>query len=404
MNKYLLITLLPLLLFAESQMKCEAGKCSTGKEMPQKVVPEKKAINTMNASKDEAMKCESGKCSEGKEIPNKDIPKNDSTHTSPSIKKTHNNATIEQLFNVKTVHVKEMNTAKKQINYGYVVAQDSKKVDVTAWYSGFVQELYADTMYKKVKKGDPLVKVYSPEVYKAKQDYLNTLNFSAARSTPGILQSAKTKLLLLGVDEKEIKKIHLEKKAGEFTTIYAPIDGWIFEKNINQGSSFNSKKKLFQIVNLVNVWVEVKLFQEELQKLHTLHHFTVKTKGIDKVYEAKKSILYPMLNPKEATATLRLEVDNNDEALMPGMYTKVYASAKSKTRLVIPRTAVMRKNGIWYAFLATEFKGEYEPIKVEINPLDNKHYEVIKGLNSGDELVNNALFMMDSDAQINSIY
>ena len=86
------------------------------------------------------------------------------------------------------------------------------------------------------------------------------------------------------------------------------------------------------------------------------------------------------------------------------MYAKVYASADAKSRLVIPRTAAIRKNGTWYAFLATEFKGEYEPIVIEIKPLDSKHYEIIKGLKEGDTLVNNALFMMDSDAQINGVY
>ena len=111
-----------------------------------------------------------------------------------------------------------------------------------------------------------------------------------------------------------------------------------------------------------------------------------------------------MLNPKEATATLRLELDNSEGLLKPGMYAKVHASAQTQSKLVIPRTAVMRKSGIWYAFLATEFKGEYEPIVVEVKPLDNKHFEVIKGLHKGDTLVNNALFMMDSDAQINSVY
>ena len=364
MNKYLLITLLPLLLFSESEMKCETGKCSEGKDIPKKVVPIKNV----------------------------------------SLKKVHHKSTITQLFNVKTVQVKEIKSAKEQVNYGYIVAQDSLKVDVTSWYSGFVKELYADTMYKKVKKGDALVKVYSPEVYKAKQDYLNSINYNRKTSMPEMLRSAKTKLLLLGVDNKEILKIQKEGQADEFTTIHAPVDGWIFEKNINQGSSFSSKKKLFQIVNLDTVWMEVKLFQNQLQILTTLNHFTVTSKGIDTPYIAKKSLLYPTLNPKEATNTLRLTIENKDGLLKPGMYAKVYASAETKNRLIIPRTSVVRKSGLWYAFLATEFKGEYEPIVIEVKPLNNKHYEVIKGLTTDDTIVNNALFMMDSDAQINSVY
>ena len=111
-----------------------------------------------------------------------------------------------------------------------------------------------------------------------------------------------------------------------------------------------------------------------------------------------------MLDPKEATATLRLDIDNSEGLLKPGMYAKVHASADSASHLVIPRTAAMRKNDTWYAFLATEFKGEYEPVKIEVKPLDNSYFKLISGLNEGDNIVNNALFMMDSDAQINGIY
>lgn len=312
--------------------------------------------------------------------------------------------TIEQLFNVKTIKVKTITTAKEQINYGYIVAEDSRKFDIHAWFSGYVTKLFADTLYKKVEKGDALAHVYSPEVYKAKQDYLHSLEFDEKRASPQMLHSAQTKLRLLGVNNEEIKRIKNERKADEFTTIYAPQSGWIFEKNINQGASFSTQKKLFQIVNLEKVWIEVKLYQDEIEKLSLLKHFTVKPKGISKTYTAKKSLLYPRLDPKEATVTLRLLLDNDEALLKPGMYAKVHASAHAKSRLVIPRTAAIRKNGTWYAFLATEFKGEYEPIVIQIKPLDSQHYEIIKGLKEGDTLVNNALFMMDSDAQINGAY
>lgn len=359
-----------------------------------------------------AMKCEAGKCATGEESMTKEtkVPKPNTVFPSKSKVKPNENKTqtkstsIQQLFNVRTIQVKNISSAKEQVNYGYVVAKDTLKMDVTARYSGYVALLFADTLYKKVKKGDVLAKVYSAEVYRAKQDYLNSINYNETRPTPAMLQSAKTNLLLLGVSPKEISRIHSQRKADEFTTIYAPLSGWIFEKNINQGSSFNSNKKLFQIINLEHVWVEVKLFQDQINTLDTLDHFIVKTKGVNEVFQATKEILYPMIDPKEATATLRLSLHNPQEKLKPGMYVKVHATTESKNRLVIPRTAVIRKNGTWYAFLATEFKGEYEPVKIEVKPLDQKNYEVIQGLHANDSLVNNALFMMDSDAQINSVY
>ena len=375
----------------ESVMKCTSGKCSSGataktKKVPQKPGDKKETSDAKHQEKSSATDM-------------KDMKK---TSEKKSVKSTR--ATVKQLFNVTVTTVEERSTAKEQVNYGYIVAEDSAKVDVLPWYSGFVKKLYADTLYTKVKKGDALAKVYSPEVYKAKQDYLNSINYNKKSSMPAMLKSAKVKLQLLGVDDKEIKCIETDQYADYYTTIHAPISGWIFEKNINEGASFNTKKRLFEIVNLEKVWVEVKLFQQELSTLHSLSHFTVKVKGLAKTFDAKKTLLYPMLDPKETTATLRLSIDNKEGLLKPGMYAKVHAMAKMHPRLVIPRTAAMRKNGTWYAFLATAFKGEYEPIEIKVQPLDNKSFEILSGLDKGDSIVNNALFMMDSDAQINSVY
>jgi len=377
MKKYSILLLLFLIIAAEAEMKCEAGKCSSGKDILKKEIVKKDTSNTEV------------------EISHDNIEKKQINKKRP---------TVKQLFNVRTIKVTRENISHKQTNYGFIVAQEPMKTDVVAWYSGYVEELFTDRLYKEVKEGEILAKVYSPEVYKAKQDYLNSIKFSAKRPSHAMVKSSRVKLELLNVCTKEIEDIEKTQKVDKLTTIFAPTSGWIFEKNINQGSSFNSKKKLFQIVDLSKVWMEVKLYQKELSKIDSLKEFFVKVDGFDQTFKAKRSLLYPMLNPKEATATLRLSIDNNDGILKPGMYAKVYATAGSTSRLVIPSTAAMRKNGQWYAFLATEFKGEYEPLKLEIKPLDNKYFELISGLKEGDDIVNNALFMMDSDAQINSVY
>ncbi|MCF6245216.1 MAG: efflux RND transporter periplasmic adaptor subunit [Sulfurovum sp.] len=375
-----------------SNMKCAEGKCGSSmtKDVPTKDIPQKE--------ENSGMKCEAGKCGSSMGNQEKKIPAKNSHKASKK------NPTVEQLFNVRTVEVKEIQSSKKQINYGYIVAQDSRIIDVTAWFSGYVKELYVDTIYQKVIQGEALALIYSPEVYKAKQDYLNAIKFHTKRPSDSMVQSAKTKLILLGVSQTEILEVSNKKKVSRYTTIYAPAAGWIFEKNINQGSYINNQKSLYKITDLSQVWLEAKLFQEQLSQFEKFDNFTVTIKGQEKLYKAKKELLYPMIDTKEATTTLRLSIANEDEVLKPGMCAKLHASSQSSTKLVIPRTAAMRKSGIWYVFLATEFKGEYEPLSIELKPLDNKHFEVTKGLVAGDKVVNNALFMMDSDAQINSIY
>jgi len=312
--------------------------------------------------------------------------------------------TVTQLFNVKTVKVTKVKSAKARTYYGYIKAEESRVYDVSPRFGGYVEKLYADTQFAKAAKGEKLARVYSPEVYKAKEDYLNSLNFNARRASPGMLKSARIKLELLNLPKSEIEAIRKTKKSAQFTAIISPVSGWVFEKTINQGSAFKSGSKLFEIVDLGKVWIEAKIYQDDLPLLKSLTKFSVKATGTEKIYDAKKLLLYPSLDPKEATATLRLEIDNPEGVLKPGMYGTITASAEAAEMLIIPRSAAIRKNGKWYLFLASEYKGEYEPIEVSLKPLDKSYYQVLSGVNEGNEVVNNSLFMMDSDTQINGLY
>ena len=313
-------------------------------------------------------------------------------------------ATVEQLFSVQTVKVKKDSKSIKIKNYGYVTVDESKKYDVVPRFGGYVISLHVDTKYFKVKKGDPLVTVYSPKVFKAKEEYLNAYKYNQKRANAGMLNSAKLKLKLLGVSDKEISKIIKNKKAKTNITIYSPVNGYVFSKSINQGSAFNEKQKLFEIVNLDKVWVESKIFQEQIQDIKSAELYEISFKGIKQTYIAKQKLLYPEIDPKIATLTLRLHVDNVSNKLFPGMYASINSVKTKKERLVLPATAVIRKNAKYFVFMVGEYEGEYEPREIAVKVLDAKTYEVISGLKDGDEVVNNALFMMDSDAQINSLY
>jgi len=312
--------------------------------------------------------------------------------------------TVEQLFNVQTVKVKEQSRAIETKNFGYVKADASRVYEVVPRFGGYIVILYADKQYQKVKKGERLAKVYAPEVLQAQEDYLNAINYDKKRSNPAMVESAREKLRLLGIPEREIDAVKKSGKAKDHTYIYAPASGYIFEKGVNNRGAFNIKQKLFTIVNLDEVWVEAKLYQKDLYKYAKLTEFDVQAVGVEKSIKAKREQLYPSLDPKEATATLRLAVNNQEGTLLPGMYTTIMASSKVKPYLTLPTTAVIRKNGQFYVFGVGEFEGEYEPMSVDVEPLDNNTYIIKSGLSVGDEVVDNALFMMDSDAQINGLY
>jgi membrane fusion protein, copper/silver efflux system len=311
-------------------------------------------------------------------------------------------ASVTQLFNVQTTEVQKKSYAKSITSYGYVQADQARTYDVAPRFSGYVEVLYADTLYKKVAKGEVLAKVYSPEVLKAKEEYLNTLNYSGAKAS--MLESAKTKLTLLDVDEEEIQKIHTQKQNRAFTSIKSPSEGIIFVKNLNNNSAFNAKAKLFEIINLDKVWVEVRIHQHQVALLEGMERFVLSTPAYEKTFEASRDILYPKLDPKEESFTLRLSVENKEHLLRPGMYVTLTMQMPKQEYLTLPSSAVIRKNGGHYVFVKGEYEGEYEPKAVDVEFLTSDLYRIKSGLSQGERVVNNALFMIDSDAQVNSLY
>ncbi len=313
-------------------------------------------------------------------------------------------ATVEQLFSVQTVKVKKQTLSQRVKNYGFVKADEARIYDMSPRFGGYVVKLYADKIYMKVKKGQLLAEVYSPEVFKAKDEYLNTYKYTQERQNKGMLESAKLKLELLGVSQKEIVEIIKQDKAMPNTKIYAPQSGYIFEKSIDNGSAFKAKQRIFQIVNLDEVWVEAKLFEEERAQLSITPKYELRFKGLDTVYKTTNKLLYPELDPKVATLTLRLRVKNSANQLFPGMYATVISLENSLTQLTLPSTAVILKNGKHYVFMVGEYEGEYEPLEVQVKVINANTYAITDGLSEGEEVVNNALFMMDSDAQINGLY
>lgn len=314
--------------------------------------------------------------------------------------------TVEQLFGVRTVTVQKTQAALTRTTYGFVRADEALTYDVSPRFEGYVETLYADTRYKKVNKGDALARVYAPEVLQAKEDYLSALRFSKQRPSDAkaMLRSVEEKLELLGVDPAEIDAVRKTMRADALTTLRAPVSGWLFEKSVRKGSAFKAGMTLFTIVDLKQVWVEASYDQEAMPILDNMKLFRVSVTGQNSVYEAKRQLLYPVVQPDSATLTLRLSVDNPDTLLFPGMYATITAESRTTEALTLPRTAVIRRDNGWYAFRIGDFKGVYDPVRIEVEALDAARYRVLSGLAEGDEVADDALFMLDADAQMSGLY
>lgn len=311
-------------------------------------------------------------------------------------------APIIQQFNVTTLQVKRSDaTASVGKNFGYFRADEAQQSVVSLRFGGYVEKLRATETYQHIAKGEVIAEVYSPEVLQAKEEYLSSLKYNAIRPNPGMVQSTKERLIYMNVPMSEIAAIEKNGEVGSTTTVRSPASGYIFEKKIDKGSAFTAMQPLFRIVKLDPIWLEMKFPPEQLETLQQVGSYEIRVSGLERPLYAKRGKVYPNTNPAESTLTMRLNLPNGSGKLFPGMYATITPILRSKAALVVPRSSVIRKKGKWFCFKKGEYEGEYEPVEVNVAPIGNDRYEIRSGLREGDEVVANALFMIDSDAQIN---
>ncbi len=303
----------------------------------------------------------------------------------------------KQLFNVKTIKVTKVMDSEYKDFYGYTKPNEETTRDVVLRYDAFVGDIYANKMLTYVKKGEPLFRAYSPEVYTAEQELLGALRIN----NKGMIDSIAQKLKLLGVDEGVIHKIITDKNTPEQITTYAPYSGYITQKKINQGSFAPKGSRLYELSDYSNLWMMVSVYEKDVAFVKNTKTAELFFDITNKPYKAKVDYIYPSVDAKTKSVEVRLLVDNASLELPINAFARVRFSGMKKEYLSLPKSAVLTKGSQHFVFAKGEFEGEYEQKEVIAKRLSNDTFEIESGLKEGDEVVASALFMFDSDAQIN---
>ncbi len=304
---------------------------------------------------------------------------------------------IKQLFNKKLIKVKEEQIGKTKSFYGKLLLDESKTIDILSRYEGYITKLNANKMYMKVKKGDVLFTVYSDKVLSIQKE----LHISKTINKR-LFRSAVEKLEALDISKSEINRIIKNKKIKNIK-VKSSINAFVIKKNINKGSYVKKGKLLLQLASLENLWFIASIYQKDINFLKQDMSALIYVNGFTQAIKSKIDYIYPFVNEKTKTINVRFIIKNKGLKLFPNMFAKVKLKTTNKTILTLPKSAVLTKADKHYVFKSIS-KDEFEPVLVEANRISTYKYEILDGLNVGDEVVNNALFLLDSDAITNSLY
>jgi Cu(I)/Ag(I) efflux system membrane fusion protein/cobalt-zinc-cadmium efflux system membrane fusion protein len=296
--------------------------------------------------------------------------------------------------------------------FGNITYDERRIYTVNTKFNGWIEKLYVDFVGEKVKKGQPLFDIYSPELVTAQEEYLLSLqhNKSLKESPyPGIregaqrlLDASRTRLKYWDLSDKQIKKIEHTGNVRKTLTIYSPAKGVVINKNAFQGHYVKAGEHQYEIADLSKVWVDVDIYEYELPWVRNGMPAKMELSYIPgKIFAGKVLYVYPFLTAKTRTATLRLEFPNPDFQLKPNMYANVtLESAIAGDSLVIPQEAVI-DSGIRKIVFVALGKGKFQPreVKLGIEGNDNE-YQVLNGLKENEQIVISAQFMLDSESRL----
>ena len=307
-----------------------------------------------------------------------------------------NATTVEQLFNVKTIKVTTQSIEKSRTYNGYVQIADDKMYTISLTQNGFIKGLTAANIYDKVIKGEKLFEIYSPEVYKAQIELLSAKKVSAS-----LAKHMETKLKLYDVSQRNINMIKRSNKASKYLPFYSPYGGIVIEKAVTEGSAVKTGMEVYKLADLSTVWVVAKAYEADRAFIHKGSKVQVTLNGDKTVYDAVVDFIYPVVDKVNKTIDFRITLDNKKGNIQPNSYATIKSIQETMTHLTLPTTAVVTKGSTHLVFIPGEYEGEYKSKKVKAKRVSSTKFEIISGLKEGDVVVNNSLFLIDSDVVIN---
>ena len=295
-----------------------------------------------------------------------------------------------------------------------VVQLDERRVTVVApRFDGFAEHVAAVTTAAHVKRGDPLVTVYSQDVLnqgaklvvekgsgrKLNDDSDASGEQDAAQNAFG----ARRRLLNMGVPEDVVDKISRERKVPNTFTIPAPTDGVILERNVVDGQAIKSGDIIFRIADHTVIWVMADVAESDIDALKSGQQVSVTTRAHPgRVFNGKLSAIYPHLMKETRTVRVRIELPNPDLALLPDMYADVeIATGTGEEAVAVPSSAVIDSGSRQVVFIELG-EGRFEPRDVKLGRNGDGFVEILSGLTVGERVVVNGTFLIDAESNLQS--
>ncbi len=280
---------------------------------------------------------------------------------------------------------------------GNVDYDETKITHIHLRIEGWIEQLTINTEGERVKQGQLLFKLYSPDLVNAQEEYVQALRSGNQR----LINASKERLSALGLARSQIDALRKNRKVKQVIDFYAPQSGIVAKLNVREGMHIKPSTVIMEIVDLSTVWLNAEVFESQANWVEVGQQATAQLPHMPgKIWQGRIQYIYPHLDLKTRTLKVRLQFDNPNESLKPNMYAQVFIDADGdKQALRIPREALIRTAERSRVILALG-DGQFRAHEVKTGLENNDWVEIISGLKEGDNIVTSAQFLIDSEASL----
>jgi Cu(I)/Ag(I) efflux system membrane fusion protein/cobalt-zinc-cadmium efflux system membrane fusion protein len=317
-----------------------------------------------------------------------------------------------QNMGIRTAPVTRQDLHREVRTVGRIGFEESKQYMVNSKIGGWIERLYVNQTGQLVKKGQPLLEIYSPELVAAQQEYLLALGHrdelkksSFAEIGAGgdrLVEAARQRLRYWDISAKQIKQLEQSGRVRKTMTLYSPFNGIVMEKKVLEGMNVMPGMELMQISDISRVWVYADIYEYELPWVKQGQQAIVEfPHAANKTMKGKVAYVYPTVEPMTRTVQARIELPNPGLELKPEMFVNVRLQTEPITdALTIPIDAVLNSGTGQHVFVALG-DGKFEPrtVTTGLQGSDGR-VQVLSGLKDGEKVVTAAQFLLDSESKL----
>lgn len=317
-----------------------------------------------------------------------------------------------QNMGVRTAPVERRDLARSVRAVGRVAYDERRVSHVHTKVQGWVEKLFVDFVGQEVKRGQPLLEIYSPELVATQEELLLAARYrDSTKESPfddvrgggeTLFAATKRRLALWDVPERDIERLLQTGNVKRTLTLYAPEAGVVTRLGVRSGMEVQPNTNLYAIADLSKVWVLADVYEYELPWLELGQEAAVELSYLPgEPIQGTLTYIAPFLDPVTRTIEVRLELDNEDGRLKPEMFgNAVIAGVPHLDALAIPKNAVIRSGTRTIAIVARG-EGRFEPRELDLG-LDTADgwLEVLSGLDESERVVVSSQFLIDSESNL----